>query len=140
MDVRVWISVVALAVSLWSLFIAQQNAKWTRTAKGVELRAELLILSADISWKISECQQVVGRLRAYAESKKDFDLYKQAESMDTLASARAMLEEGRKALEYTKPADGLQAYARGRHRLEEARKATDKLYAISVIIRTKMDS
>ena len=138
MDVKDWISLVALAVSLWSLYTAQQNAKWTKRAKGAELRAELLILSADISWKLSECQQMVGRVRAYAECKEDFGLYKQSEILDRMASLRAMFEDGRKALEDTKPAEGLQAYERGRHILEEARKAADEVYASCVSLRAKI--
>ncbi len=130
MNTSDWISIGAAAISLGSLYYARRAFNQTTRIKGTELRAELLLVMVDMTFKMSQCKNIAANVRVLAESKGDLELYKMAEelshSIDSIAEHFGDVHD---TLERVKPESALDTYARQRHEIEGYRKRVDDVHA-----------
>jgi hypothetical protein len=129
MDIKDWLSLVAIAISLWSLHTARGSAVWQKTAKGAELRAEILTLAVGVSFKMDRCREMCSGILKYADSSRDLDTYKLAQQLEgQVARVATIVDAAFKEVQQVPPIDGLKMYQDMRHKWEGMRQSADTTY------------
>ncbi len=118
------ISVLALGISAYNLWVGHNMSKFNRKAKGADLRTAMLTQLAEVGSNLTEANEIRLRLLRASEEHSNFTLYKQVLEMGYVDDLTKKLAESRQLLVKVPIERGLDMYAQTQAEIDGMRDGT----------------